>query len=108
LAASARSRDGKLVRDAQHGSAEALEVLFHRHWTGAYRAAWMVVRDAAAAEDIAQEAFIAAVRALDRFDRRRARCSRSATRALGWSTRTARCNGSGASPRPAGRRADCT
>ena len=33
--------------------------------------AWLVVHDAAAAEDIAQEAFIAALRALDRFDRRR-------------------------------------
>jgi RNA polymerase sigma-70 factor (ECF subfamily) len=30
-----------------------------------------VVHDSAAAEDIAQEAFLAAVRALDRFDRRR-------------------------------------
>jgi RNA polymerase sigma-70 factor (ECF subfamily) len=30
-----------------------------------------VVHDAAVAEDIAQEAFLAAVRALDRFDRRR-------------------------------------
>ena len=30
-----------------------------------------MVHDAAAAEDIAQEAFIAALRALDRFDRRR-------------------------------------
>ena len=59
------------MRDAQRGSAEAFEVLFRRHWSGAYRAAWVVVRDAAAAEDIAQEAFIAAVRALDRFDRRR-------------------------------------
>jgi RNA polymerase sigma-70 factor (ECF subfamily) len=59
------------VREAQRGSAEALEVLFRRHWTGAYRAAWVVMRDAAAAEDVAQEAFIAAVRALDRFDRKR-------------------------------------
>ncbi|HEX2126836.1 MAG TPA: sigma factor [Thermoleophilaceae bacterium] len=71
MAASARSPERRLVRDAQRGSAEALGVLFRRHWTGAYRAAWVVVRDAAAAEDIAQEAFIAAVRALDRFDRRR-------------------------------------
>ena len=31
----------------------------------------LVVGDAAAAEDIAQESFLAAVRALDRFDRRR-------------------------------------
>src|SRR5439155_818149 len=34
-------------------------------------AAYLVVHDSAAAEDIAQEAFLAAVRALDRFDRRR-------------------------------------
>jgi RNA polymerase sigma-70 factor, ECF subfamily len=61
----------QLVRRAQEGSAEAFEALFALHWTRAYRAAWLVVHDAAAAEDIAQEAFIAALRALDRFDRRR-------------------------------------
>jgi RNA polymerase sigma-70 factor (ECF subfamily) len=71
FAAASRLRERRLVREAQRGSAEALEVLFRRHWTGAYRAAWVVMRDAAAAEDVAQEAFIAAVRALDRFDRRR-------------------------------------
>jgi RNA polymerase sigma-70 factor (ECF subfamily) len=60
-----------LVRDAQRGSEEALEELFRRHWRGAHRAAYLVVHDAGAAEDIAQEAFIAAIRALDRFDRRR-------------------------------------
>jgi RNA polymerase sigma-70 factor, ECF subfamily len=59
------------VRDAQRGSARALEELFRCHWPGAYRAAYLVVHDAAAAEDIAQESFLAAVRALDRFDRRR-------------------------------------
>jgi RNA polymerase sigma-70 factor (ECF subfamily) len=56
FAAASRLRERRLVRDAQRGSAEALELLFRRHWAGAYRAAW---------------AFIAAVRALDRFDRRR-------------------------------------
>jgi RNA polymerase sigma-70 factor, ECF subfamily len=66
-----RSRERRLVRDAQRGSAEAFEGLFRLHWPATYRAAWLVVRDAAAAEDIAQEAFLAAVRALDRFDRRR-------------------------------------
>jgi RNA polymerase sigma-70 factor, ECF subfamily len=71
FAAASRLRERRLVREAQRGSAEALEVLFRRHWTGAYRAAWVVMRDAAAAEDVAQEAFLAAVRALDRFDRRR-------------------------------------
>jgi RNA polymerase sigma-70 factor (ECF subfamily) len=48
-----------------------MEELFRRHWPRAHRAAWLVVHDAAAAEDVAQEAFLAAVRALERFDRRR-------------------------------------
>jgi RNA polymerase sigma-70 factor, ECF subfamily len=59
------------VRDAQRGSAAALERLFRAHWGRAYRAALLVVGDSAAAEDIAQESFLAAVRSLDRFDRRR-------------------------------------
>jgi RNA polymerase sigma-70 factor (ECF subfamily) len=59
------------VRGAQAGSVSDLEALFRDHWPRAYRAAYLVVHDAAAAEDIAQEAFLAAVRALDRFDRRR-------------------------------------
>ena len=48
-----------------------MEALFRVHWPPAHRAAFLIVRDAAAAEDIAQEAFLAAIRALDRFDRRR-------------------------------------
>jgi RNA polymerase sigma-70 factor, ECF subfamily len=59
------------VRGAQNGSVSDLESLFRRHWPRAYRAAYLVVHDSAAAEDIAQEAFLAAVRSLDRFDRRR-------------------------------------
>jgi RNA polymerase sigma-70 factor, ECF subfamily len=66
-----RAAERRLVRAAQGGSAEALEALFKLHWPGAFRAAYYVVHDAAAAEDIAQEAFLAAVRALDRFDGRR-------------------------------------
>jgi RNA polymerase sigma-70 factor (ECF subfamily) len=64
-------RDAELVRAAQRGSEDAVEALFRRHWRRAHRAAFLIVRDAAAAEDIAQEAFLAAMRALDRFDRRR-------------------------------------
>src|SRR5438270_3709864 len=59
------------VRRAQAGSVSEFETLFRAHWGPAYRAAYLVVRDASAAEDIAQEAFLAAVRSLDRFDRRR-------------------------------------
>jgi RNA polymerase sigma-70 factor, ECF subfamily len=60
-----------LVRGAQAGSREDLEALFSLHWRRAHRAAYLIVHDAAAAEDIAQEAFIAALRALHRFDRTR-------------------------------------
>jgi RNA polymerase sigma-70 factor (ECF subfamily) len=59
------------VRGARAGCAADVEALFRHHWPLAYRAAYLVVHDAAAAEDIAQEAFLAALRALDRFDRRR-------------------------------------
>ncbi|MET1008541.1 MAG: sigma-70 family RNA polymerase sigma factor [Gaiellaceae bacterium] len=56
------------VRGAQAGSVSDFEALFRAHWPRAYRAAYLVVHDAGAAEDLAQEAFLAAVRALDRFD----------------------------------------
>ena len=48
-----------------------MEELFRLHWPRAHRAALLVVHDRAAAEDIAQEAFLSALRALERFDRRR-------------------------------------
>ena len=63
--------EGAHVRGAQRGSASDLEALFRLHWPRAFRAAFLVVHDAAAAEDITQEAFLAALRNLDRFDRGR-------------------------------------
>jgi RNA polymerase sigma-70 factor (ECF subfamily) len=59
------------VRGAQAGSASDLEALFRAYWPRAFRAAYLVAHDASAAEDIAQEAFLAAIRSLDRFDHRR-------------------------------------
>jgi RNA polymerase sigma-70 factor, ECF subfamily len=59
------------VRGAQTGSVSDFEALFRAHWPYAYRAAYLVVHDSEAAEDIVQEAFLAAIRHLDRFDRRR-------------------------------------
>jgi RNA polymerase sigma-70 factor, ECF subfamily len=59
------------VRGAQRGSASDIEALFRLHWPRAFRAAFLVVHDAVAAEDIAQESFLAAIRNLDRFDRSR-------------------------------------
>jgi RNA polymerase sigma-70 factor (ECF subfamily) len=66
-----RLGDAALVRAAQRGSEQAVEELFARHWGAAHRAALLVTGDRAAAEDIAQEAFLAALRALPRFDLRR-------------------------------------
>ena len=59
------------VRGAQRGSVPDMEALFDAHWPRAHRAAYLVLHDAALAEDIAQESFVAAIRSLDRFDRRR-------------------------------------
>jgi RNA polymerase sigma-70 factor, ECF subfamily len=64
-------RERRLIKEAQRGSRDALAELYSAHWGRAHRAAYLVVHDAAAAEDIAQDAFLAAVDALDRFDRRR-------------------------------------
>jgi RNA polymerase sigma-70 factor (ECF subfamily) len=63
--------DRSLIRGAAAGSEADLELLFRRHWPRAYRTAFLIVHDHAAAEDVAQEAFVAAIRHLDRFDRRR-------------------------------------
>jgi RNA polymerase sigma-70 factor, ECF subfamily len=66
-----RRSEGALIRGAQAGSECDFEELFRRHWRRAYRVAYLIVHDHAAAEDIAQESFVAAIRTLDRFDRRR-------------------------------------
>lgn len=66
-----RREERRLLHEAQRGSEEALEALIRRSWPLAHRAAYLVLRDEAAAEDVAQEALVAAIRALDRFDRRR-------------------------------------
>ena len=60
-----------LIRGILAGSEADLEALFRRYWPKAYRTAFLIVHDHAAAEDIAQEAFLAAIRRLDRFDRQR-------------------------------------
>jgi RNA polymerase sigma-70 factor, ECF subfamily len=69
--AAAGRDEATLIRQARGGSADAVEALVRRHWDSAHRTAYLIVQDAAAAEDIAQEAMLAAVRAIDGFDRRR-------------------------------------
>jgi RNA polymerase sigma-70 factor (ECF subfamily) len=66
-----RASERALVHAAQRGSEPAVEELFARHWPDTYRTALLIAHDRAAAEDIAQEAFLSALRALPRFDRRR-------------------------------------
>jgi hypothetical protein len=52
-----RRRERAWVRGAQAGSNEAMEALFRAHWGRAHRAAFLIVHDAAAAEDIARRRF---------------------------------------------------
>lgn len=63
--------EAALLRAAQGGSADAIEALVRRYWDVAHRAAYLIVQDRAAAEDIAQESVLAVVQRIDRFDRRR-------------------------------------
>ena len=92
-----------LIRGALAGSKADLEALFRRYWPRAYRAAFLIVHDHAAAEDIAQEAFLAAIRRLDRFDRGRKfgpwLGAIVANRAIDWTrARTARREAAGEAP----------
>ena len=96
-----------LIRGALAGSEGDLELLFRRHWPRAYRAAFLIVHDHAAAEDIAQESFLAAIRRLERFDRRRPfgpwLGAIVTNRAIDWSrARTSRREIADSGPEPAG------
>lgn len=53
---------------AQQGDARAFEELVRAHWEVAFRVAVLVTRDAAEAEDAAQDAVVKAWRALRRVD----------------------------------------
>jgi RNA polymerase sigma-70 factor (ECF subfamily) len=95
-----------LIRGALAGSEADLEALFRRYWPRAYRVAFLIVHDHAAAEDIAQEAFLAAIRRLDLFDRRRRfgpwLAAIVANRAIDWArARSARRETVASGPDPA-------
>jgi RNA polymerase sigma-70 factor (ECF subfamily) len=62
--------DRELVDRARGGSAEAFGQLVRRHQQRIHRLAMHLLRDRAAAEDVMQETFIRAYRALARFDGR--------------------------------------
>jgi RNA polymerase sigma-70 factor (ECF subfamily) len=59
--------DSRLVEQAQQGDTGAFGQLVGRYQDVAFRVAYLVAGDAADAEDIAQDAFIKAYAALDRF-----------------------------------------
>ena len=66
----ATATDEALVRRAATGQREAFEELVRRHRSRVYALALRICRNADDAEDALQETFIAAYRALPRFDRR--------------------------------------
>lgn len=60
--------DSDLMARARRGDEAAWEALVRAHQEAAFRLAYLLLGDADDAEDVAQEAFIRAYRALDRFD----------------------------------------
>lgn len=62
--------DRQLVAKAAAGSPAAGEELFSRHWLAAWRLAFSVSGSAAAADDVAQDAFERAFRGLSSFNGR--------------------------------------
>jgi len=60
----------RLAVEAAGGSAEAFRAIVERHQQTVYRLVLRMVRDAALAEDIAQETFLKAYRALPGYDPR--------------------------------------
>jgi RNA polymerase sigma-70 factor (ECF subfamily) len=59
--------ESEAVRLARSGNSAAYAVLVGLYQEVAFRAAYLIVRDAAAAEDVVQEAFVRAHRELGRF-----------------------------------------
>jgi RNA polymerase sigma-70 factor (ECF subfamily) len=62
-----RLDDQALANNAHRGDIGAFEELVRRHQESAFRASYLVLRDAAEAEDAVQEAFVKAYKAIGRF-----------------------------------------
>jgi RNA polymerase sigma-70 factor (ECF subfamily) len=56
-----------LVRDAQKGDRQAFAALVERHWDGLYRWLYHLTHDRHAAEDLAQESFLKALKHVNSF-----------------------------------------
>jgi len=62
------SEKENIIENARNGDQAAWSVIVRQHQEAVFRMAYLVLRDAARAEDIAQETFIRAFRSLDKFD----------------------------------------
>lgn len=62
--------DNELVARVRAGDDEAFRLLVERHTRAIYRAAYRIVANAADADDVVQETFLRAYRAIDRYDAR--------------------------------------
>jgi RNA polymerase sigma factor (sigma-70 family) len=60
--------EADLIVRAQAGDTAAYESLVREHQAAAFRLAYLLLGDAADAEEVAQDAFVAAFRSLGRFD----------------------------------------
>jgi RNA polymerase sigma-70 factor (ECF subfamily) len=62
--------DNDLVEQVRGGNEDAFRILVQRHTRTIYRAAYRITGNAADADDVVQETFLRAYRALERFDAR--------------------------------------
>ena len=62
--------DQELVVRVRGGDDDAFRILVERHSRPVYRAAWRITSNGADADDVVQETFLRAYRAIDRFDSR--------------------------------------
>ena len=62
------SSEASLILQARQGDGAGWETLVGQHQQAVFRLAYLLLGDAAEADDVAQETFIRAYRALDRFD----------------------------------------
>lgn len=68
---SEKRSDRALVHAVQDGSQAAAEELARRHWSTAFKAAFLILRSKEDAEDVAQESLVAALAGIRRFHRNR-------------------------------------
>ena len=66
------STDLELIENVRSGDDESFRLLVERHSRAIHRAAYRITGNAADADDVVQETFLRAYRALDRFDSRAA------------------------------------